>query len=181
MWIKRLRCASSIPVTDAKAPVRRADRARSIARLAEDEGRSSVRADSFRSRRPVRVVAVSARSLRNHASNARVRVAVEKPTRIKLKIPAGITDGSRLRSTQNGEAGIRGGPKGDLYVVIHIKEHPIFQRDEDNLFCEVPIPFSLAALGGEVASPDARRKSECQNTGGNAKRSDVQIARQRSR
>lgn len=83
----------------------------------------------------------------------------EKPTRIKLKIPAGITDGSRLRSTQNGEAGIRGGPKGDLYVVIHIKEHPVFQRDEDNLFCEVPIPFSLAALGGEAPVPTLEGKA----------------------
>src|SRR6266516_726835 len=50
---------------------------------------------------------------------------------IKLKVPAGIADGSRLRSSRNGEAGIRGGTQGDLYVVIHVKEHPIFQRDED--------------------------------------------------
>ena len=78
---------------------------------------------------------------------------VEKPSRIKLKIPAGISDGSRLRSSRNGEAGVRGGPHGDLYVVIHIKEHKIFQRDEDNLYCEVPIAFSAAALGGEVAVP----------------------------
>ena len=78
---------------------------------------------------------------------------LEKPSRIKLKIPAGIADGSRLRSTGNGEAGIRGGPHGDLYVVIHIQEHAIFHRDEDNLYCEVPIPFSLAALGGEVPVP----------------------------
>ena len=66
---------------------------------------------------------------------------VEKTSRIKLKIPAGISEGSRLRSSRNGEAGIRGGPHGDLYVVIHMKEHEIFQRDEDNLYCEVPISF----------------------------------------
>ncbi len=78
---------------------------------------------------------------------------VEKPSRIKLKIPAGISSGSRLRSVRNGEAGIRGGSQGDLYVVIHIKEHEIFQREEDNLYCEVPIPFTIAALGGEVAVP----------------------------
>ncbi len=78
---------------------------------------------------------------------------VEKTSRIKLKIPAGIADGSRLRSSQNGEAGIRGGPPGDLYVVIHVKEHPIFQREDDDLFCEVPIPFAVAALGGEIAVP----------------------------
>ena len=55
--------------------------------------------------------------------------------------------------SRNGEAGIRGGAPGDLYVVIHVKEHPIFQRDEDNLYCEVPIPFSTAALGGEIPVP----------------------------
>ena len=84
---------------------------------------------------------------------------VEKLSRVKLKIPAGIRDGSRLRSSRNGEAGIRGGPPGDLYVVIHIKEHKIFQRDGDNLYCEVPIPFSLAALGGEVDVPTLEGKA----------------------
>ncbi|MEP6709195.1 MAG: molecular chaperone DnaJ [Verrucomicrobiota bacterium] len=78
---------------------------------------------------------------------------IEKTSRIKLKVPAGIADGSRLRSSRNGEAGIRGGAQGDLYVVIHVKEHPIFQRDEDNLYCEVPIPFCTAALGGEIPVP----------------------------
>ena len=84
---------------------------------------------------------------------------VEKASRIKLKIPAGIAEGSRLRSTRNGEAGIRGGPPGDLYVVIHVKEHEIFQRDEDNLYCELPIAFTLAALGGEVAVPTLEGKA----------------------
>jgi len=78
---------------------------------------------------------------------------VENSSRIKLKIPAGIGSGSRLRSSRNGEAGIRGGPPGDLYVVLHTKEHPVFQRDEDDLYCEVPISFPLAALGGEVPVP----------------------------
>jgi len=78
---------------------------------------------------------------------------VEKLSRVKLKIPAGIAEGSRLRSSRNGEAGIRGGPQGDLYVVIHIKEHKVFQRDGDNLYCEVPISFSVAALGGEIDVP----------------------------
>ena len=84
---------------------------------------------------------------------------VEKPNRIKLKIPAGISDGSRLRSPRNGEAGIRGGPQGDLYVVVHVAEHKIFQRDEDNLYCEVPIPFSTATLGGEVPVPTLEGKA----------------------
>ena len=78
---------------------------------------------------------------------------VEKLSRVKLKIPAGIREGSRLRSLGNGEAGTRGGPPGDLYVVIHIKEHKIFQREGDDLYCEVPIPFSVATLGGEIGVP----------------------------
>ena len=84
---------------------------------------------------------------------------LEKTSRIKLKIPAGIADGSRLRSPRNGEAGIRGGPQGDLYVVVHVQEHKIFQREEDNLYCEVPIPFSLATLGGEVPVPTLEGKA----------------------
>lgn len=83
----------------------------------------------------------------------------ENSSRIKLKIPAGIADGSRLRSSGNGEAGIRGGAPGDLYVVIHIKEHPVFQREEDNLYCEVPISFAVAALGGEIAVPTLEGKA----------------------
>src|SRR5437773_3064666 len=84
---------------------------------------------------------------------------VENSSRIKLKIPAGIGSGSRLRSSRKGEAGIRGGPPGDLYVVLHIKEHPVFQRDEDDLYCEVPISFPLAALGGEVPVPTLEDKA----------------------
>jgi molecular chaperone DnaJ len=84
---------------------------------------------------------------------------LEKPSRINLKIPAGITDGSRLRSPRNGEVGIRGGPQGDLYVVVHVQEHKVFQRDEDNLYCEVPIPFTLATLGGEVPVPTLEGKA----------------------
>ncbi len=84
---------------------------------------------------------------------------LEQKSRIKLNIPAGIDEGSRLRSSGNGEAGSRGGPSGDLYVVMHIKEHPIFQREEDNLYCEVPISFALATLGGETAVPTLEGKA----------------------
>ncbi len=84
---------------------------------------------------------------------------VEKLGRVKLKIPAGIREGARLRSSHNGEAGIRGAPQGDLYVVVHIREHKIFERADDNLYCEVPIPFSVAALGGQVDVPTLEGKA----------------------
>jgi molecular chaperone DnaJ len=77
----------------------------------------------------------------------------EKNSRIKLAIPAGIDEGSRLRSSGGGEAGVRGGGKGDLYVVIHLKEHPVFSREGTDLHCTVPIPFVTAALGGEIEVP----------------------------
>ncbi|MEI7958535.1 MAG: molecular chaperone DnaJ [Verrucomicrobiota bacterium] len=83
----------------------------------------------------------------------------EARSRIKLKIPAGIEDGARLRSSRNGESGVRGGPPGDLYVVIHIKEHEVFEREEDNLYCEVPVRFTTAALGGEVSVPTLEGKA----------------------
>lgn len=92
-----------------------------------------------------------------HACHGEGRV--QGTTRIKLKIPAGIEDGSRLRSSGNGEAGIRGGPRGDLYVVIHVKEHEIFEREEDNLYCEVPVSFVTATLGGEVRVPTLEGKA----------------------
>lgn len=77
----------------------------------------------------------------------------EKTSVIKLRIPPGIDEGARLRSSGAGEAGVRGGPPGDLYVVIHIRDHPVFTRDGLDLHCEIPLPFVTAALGGEVRVP----------------------------
>ena len=83
----------------------------------------------------------------------------ETTTRIKLKIPAGIEDSSRLRSSGNGEAGVRGASSGDLYVVVHIREHAVFARDGDDLFCEMPVSFVIAALGGEINVPTLEGKA----------------------
>jgi molecular chaperone DnaJ len=83
-----------------------------------------------------------------HGSGRRDRVS-----KIKLRIPAGVDTGARLRSAGNGEAGLRGGPPGDLYVVLHVQPHEIFQRDGDDLLCEVPVSFVQAALGTEIEVP----------------------------
>jgi molecular chaperone DnaJ len=77
----------------------------------------------------------------------------ERSSKIKLRIPAGVDTGSRLRSAGNGEAGFRGGPSGDLYVVLHVQAHALFQRDGDDLLCEVPVSFVQAALGAEIPVP----------------------------
>ena len=77
----------------------------------------------------------------------------QRTSKIKLRIPPGVDGGSRLRSSGNGEAGFRGGPPGDLYVMLHVKAHEIFQRDGDDLLCEVPVSFVQAALGAEIEVP----------------------------
>lgn len=72
---------------------------------------------------------------------------------LQLKIPAGVETGSRLRLAGKGEAGIRSGSPGDLYVVLHVRPHELFERHDEDIFCEVPVPFDIAALGGEIEAP----------------------------
>ncbi|MEK7675989.1 MAG: molecular chaperone DnaJ [Verrucomicrobiota bacterium] len=84
----------------------------------------------------------------------------ERTSKIKLKIPPGVDTGARLRSSGNGEAGTRGGSPGDLYVVLHVKPHEIFQRDGDDLICDVPVQFVQAALGAEIEVPTLTGKAQ---------------------
>ncbi|GCB02112.1 chaperone protein DnaJ [Sulfuriferula multivorans] len=72
---------------------------------------------------------------------------------LSVRIPSGVDEGDRIRLSGEGEAGVNGGPTGDLYVVIHLKPHSVFQRDHNDLHCEMPISFSTAALGGEIEIP----------------------------
>lgn len=72
---------------------------------------------------------------------------------LSVKVPAGVETGSRLKLTGEGEAGVRGGPPGDLYVVIAVKEHSIFTRQGDDVYCEVPVSFTQAALGAQIEIP----------------------------
>jgi molecular chaperone DnaJ len=79
--------------------------------------------------------------------------AIEQMRKLTVKIPAGIATGQRLRLTGEGEAGAQGGPSGDLYVVIFVEEHEFFQRDGNDLHCQVSLPFTTLALGAEVKVP----------------------------
>jgi len=72
---------------------------------------------------------------------------------IEVRIPGGVETGSRLRVAGRGEGGRRGGPAGDLYIVLHVREHEFFKRNDLDIICEVPVPFHIAALGGEVSVP----------------------------
>lgn len=78
---------------------------------------------------------------------------IEKERALSVNIPAGVETGTRIRLAGEGEAGMRGGPSGDLYIFIEVKEHAIFQRDGQHLFCRVPVSIATAALGGEVEVP----------------------------
>jgi molecular chaperone DnaJ len=72
---------------------------------------------------------------------------------LSVRIPSGVDEGDRVRLSGEGEAGINGGPPGDLYVQVHLKPHTVFQRDHDDLHCEMPVSFTTAALGGEIEIP----------------------------
>ena len=83
---------------------------------------------------------------------------VKKRKKISIKIPAGIDDGQQLRVSGQGEPGVNGGPSGDLYVVFHVKEHEFFERDGDDVYCEIPLTFVQAALGDEIMVPTLHGK-----------------------
>ena len=78
---------------------------------------------------------------------------VQKQRKITVRIPAGIATGQRLRLNGEGEAGPQGGPAGDLYVVIHVQEHPFFHREGNDLYCEIPLNYPTLALGGDIQIP----------------------------
>lgn len=83
---------------------------------------------------------------------------LERTTRKGIRIPAGVDTGTRLRSANDGEAGVRGGPPGDLFVVLHVKPHSIFQREGDDLVYELPVSFVQAALSAEIEVPSLNGK-----------------------
>src|SRR5690606_13922511 len=78
---------------------------------------------------------------------------VLKNTKLNVRVPAGVETGSRLRSSGNGEAGQAGGQSADLYIVINVRDHELFERQARDLFCEIPIKFTLATLGGSIEVP----------------------------
>ena len=83
---------------------------------------------------------------------------VEQRKTLNVKVPAGVDDGTRIRVSGEGEAGMRGGPTGDLYIFVHLKPHPVFKREGTTLFAAVPVSFTTAALGGEIEVPGLDRQ-----------------------
>ena len=91
--------------------------------------------------------------IRNPCDTCLGQGRVRRTRKLSVKVPAGVDNEDRVRLSGEGEAGRNGGPPGDLYVEVHVREHPIFQRDGEHLSCEVPVSFATAALGGSIAVP----------------------------
>jgi molecular chaperone DnaJ len=89
----------------------------------------------------------------NPCPNCSGQGRIRETRTLSVKIPSGVDSGDRIRLAGEGEAGMNGAPAGDLYVEVRVRPHGIFERDGDDLYCEVPIPFTLAALGGELEIP----------------------------
>jgi molecular chaperone DnaJ len=95
----------------------------------------------------------SGKKIEKACTSCRGEGRTPKTSKIHLRIPAGVETGSRLRSSGNGESGTGGGSSGDLYVVISVRDHELFERQGDDLFCEIPIKFTLATMGGSIELP----------------------------
>jgi molecular chaperone DnaJ len=116
----------------------------------------------FRVNRPCDVCAGAGEVIKDPCPGCRGSGRVEGQQTISVKVPAGVDHGARLRLVGEGEAGIAGGPPGDLYIVIAIRKHPLFERDGRDLHCEVPVPLVVAALGGEIEAPSLEGKISMQ-------------------
>jgi molecular chaperone DnaJ len=96
--------------------------------------------------------------IRDKCGNCHGSGQVKKQRTIHVKIPAGVDEGAQLRISGEGEAGLRGGPSGDLYVVIRVKPHDFFEREGEDIYCEIPLTFAQAALGDEIEIPTLTEK-----------------------
>jgi molecular chaperone DnaJ len=112
----------------------------------------------FRVNRPCDVCAGAGEVIRDRCSDCRGAGRVEGQQTIQVKVPPGVDDGARLRLVGEGEAGLAGGPPGDLYVVMTLAPHEFFERDGTDLHCEVPVRFVQAALGDEIEVPTLEGK-----------------------
>ncbi len=96
--------------------------------------------------------------IEEHCNHCRGKGRTQEQKTLSVRVPAGVDTGDRIRLSGEGEPGERGGPPGDLYVQVTVREHPIFTREDNHLFCEVPIGFVTAALGGELQVPTLNGK-----------------------
>ena len=112
----------------------------------------------FAVQRPCHDCSGTGQKIESPCGTCRGQGVVRKQKTLSVKIPAGVDTGNRIRLSGEGEAGLRGGPTGDLYVQVHVKKHNIFQREGSDLYCEVPIDFVTATLGGSIEVPTLNGK-----------------------
>lgn len=117
------------------------------------QGRMRMQQGFFTIERPCATCNGAGKIIRDPCTKCSGQGRVRKEKSLRVKIPAGIESGRRIRLAGEGEAGIRSGPPGDLYVLLAIKPHKLFRREGANLHCRVPIPMTTAALGGEIEVP----------------------------
>jgi len=120
----------------------------------------------FRISRPCDACGGAGEVVRERCTECRGSGRVEGMQSIRVKVPAGVEDGMRLRLSGEGEAGIAGGPPGDLFVVMSVCDHPLFDRNGSDLHCQVPVSFSQAALGDEIEAPTLEGKVSLRITEG---------------
>ena len=99
------------------------------------------------------------KTIRNFCSKCNGNTRIRQVKKIRVNIPAGVDNGSRIKLTGEGEHGSSGGQNGDLYIVLKLENHPVFEREESDLFCEVPVSFSQAALGSDIEVPTLEGKA----------------------
>ncbi|GHU06281.1 chaperone protein DnaJ [Betaproteobacteria bacterium] len=121
--------------------------------LCNGSGQTRIQQGFFSIQQPCHKCHGSGRFVPEPCPDCRGAGRIKKQKTLEVKIPAGIDEGMRLRHGGHGEPGVNGGPAGDLYVEIHIRSHSVFERDHDDLHCEMPISFATAALGGKIEIP----------------------------
>ena len=121
--------------------------------LCNGSGQTRIQQGFFSIQQPCHKCHGSGRFIPEPCPDCRGAGRIKKQKTLEVKIPAGIDEGMRLRHGGHGEPGVNGGPAGDLYVEIHIRSHSVFERDHDDLHCEMPISFATAALGGKIEIP----------------------------
>ncbi|MEL0327115.1 MAG: molecular chaperone DnaJ [Deltaproteobacteria bacterium] len=130
-----------------------------VCRVCSGTGQQRIQQGFFSVATTCRSCGGQGKTVRNPCGACRGKKRVPKTRTIRINIPAGVDNNSRIKLSGEGEHGIDGGPPGDLYVVIRVKKHPIFERDGSDIYCEVPISFPQVALGTEIEVPTLEGKA----------------------
>jgi molecular chaperone DnaJ len=124
------------------------------------QGQIQMQQGFFRLARTCDRCAGSGQSLKRACQDCRGQGRTETVKKLQVNIPAGVETGTRLRLRNEGEAGLRGGGSGDLYIVLHVRPHPLFEREGPDLICELPVSIAQAALGAEVEVPGLQGRTK---------------------